>query len=150
MDEILKDFYTHKNQMIKLIENTPKGTTKALTQFIVEYFVKKELVIEREVKTRFHTDFKKPSKNYNMKRIRGAHREGFLDLRISKFMNTESIMDIEIDRYNKKSSVGKLIYSKNTLNHKVLWIRWGWGRYRMENSMKNLIDENEIPILYLF
>ena len=150
MEKILEDFYVHKNQMIKLIENTSfEKTTKALTEYIIEFFVKKELVIQREVKTRFHIDYKKPNKQYT-RFISKSHRVGYIDLRVSKFMKSESILDIEIDRSNKRASLGKLIYSKNTLNHKVLWIRWGCGRYSMENSMKNLIDENEIPILYLF
>jgi len=101
--------------------------TKAITDYLTKFFLSYNNVItvEKEVRTIIPKEYRRQYSNVK------TNTKGYCG--------------------NKLTSLGKLIYSKNILKHDVLWVRFN-AKPGSKNSiapLKNLIDNNNIPVIYI-
>ena len=132
-EEIINDF---KRERINLltehikIYSTKKEKTLFITRYLKQYFESYKCAVFLEVQTeepklKIREKFSNLTPNYYRNFIKNRHKYnedvfGYLDMRI---ISKNQVLDIEIDSTNKKWSIVKLLFSRETQKHNILWIR---------------------------
>jgi hypothetical protein len=132
-EEIINDFT--KKKLDLLTENiktysSRKEKTLFITRYFKKYFENYKCSVFLEVQTeepksKIKEKFSDITPSYNKYYKQNMHKYnkdifGYIDMRI---VSKNQVLDIEIDSTNKKWSIIKLLYSRETLNHNILWIR---------------------------
>ena len=158
--EFRKKYLIQLRNKITEIANTKKSTIY-VTKCMRKYFISLGYAVFEEVKTDVPIiDIKEKYGEINSLTMRKKNKlplqynlfkteinadiYGFIDLRI---VSKKEVLDIEIDSKNSKHSLSKLMYSKNDLGYKVLWIR---HQNAMSLKIDKLAKKSNINVLKLY